>query len=96
MNEELFSYRSIETKIRELNEKVKLVGSSTLIYRAFAFSGYCLFEYGSYSLSLYYFDSALKSYYDRDHPGYYLFERRLELRVYKYVSRIFLAKGQYL
>lgn len=79
----------------ELHEVVRQVGSSTLLYRAFAFSAFCFHEYGSYSLALYYFDRTLKCFYDRD-DSYYLFEKQLELQLYKSVSRIFLAKSRYI
>jgi tetratricopeptide (TPR) repeat protein len=71
-----------------------MLGSSTLIYRAYAFSGFVFYEYGSYSLSLYYFDRAFKCFYDRD-DNYYLFEKHLEVQLYKAVTRIFLNKTRY-
>ncbi len=74
---------------------IKRLGSSTLTYRAFAFSGFVFFEYGSYSLSLYYFDRALKSFYDREGLISFGFERQLEMQLYKFVCRIFLIKGRY-
>lgn len=66
MHQEVYSYRQVEADIKDLHSYVKKLGSNTFTYRAFAFSGFVLFEYGSYSLSLYYFDRALKSFYDRD------------------------------
>jgi hypothetical protein len=65
MYEEVYSYLQIEASINNLNSIIKKLGSNTYIYRTYAFSGFVLFEYGSYSLSLYYFDRALKTFYDR-------------------------------
>jgi hypothetical protein len=56
---------------------VKRLGSATFAYRTYAFAGFVLFEYGSYSLALYYFDRALKTFYDRDTQVYYDFERQI-------------------
>ena len=94
MNEEVYSYKAIQQKMEQLHETIKMLGSNTLIYRAFAFSAFCFYEYGSYSLSLYYFDRAFKSFYDREH-NFYLFEKQLQLQLYKSVSRIFLVKTRY-
>jgi hypothetical protein len=77
MHQEVYSYRQVEADIKELHVYVKRLGSSTFTYRAFAFSGFVLLEYGSYSLSLYYFDRALKSFYDRDAAFSFDFERKL-------------------
>jgi hypothetical protein len=65
MNEEIYSYKTVEEKMENLHSALKKLGSTTLIYRAFAFSAFCFYEYGSYSLSLYYFDRAFKCLYDR-------------------------------
>ena len=74
---------------------VKKLGSSIFTYRTFAFAGFVLFEYGSYSLSLYYFDKALKSFFDRDTTMLHFFERKIELEMYKFICRIFLVKSRY-
>lgn len=71
MNEEVYSYLQIEASINTLNSTVKKLGSFTYVYRTYAFSGLVLFEYGSYSLALYYFDRALKTFYDRETQVYY-------------------------
>jgi hypothetical protein len=81
--------------MEKLHETMKMLGSNTLIYRAFAFSAFCFYEYGSYSLSLYYFDRTFKVLYDRE-DNYFLFEKQLELQLYKSVSRIFLSKSKYI
>ena len=65
MYREVYCYLQIEASINSLNMRVKQVGSSTYVYRTFAFSGLVLFEYSSYSLALYYFDRAFKTFYDR-------------------------------
>ena len=54
-----------------------MLGSNTFVYRTFAFSGIALFEYGSYSLALYYFDRALKAFHERGHTHPLPFERKL-------------------
>jgi hypothetical protein len=95
MHDEVYSYRQVEDDIKELHGLIKKLGSATLAYRAFAFSGFALYEYGSYSLALYYFDRALKSFYDRDSSTTFEFERRIELQLYKFVCRIFLVKCRY-
>lgn len=72
MNEEVYSYKTVEEKMEELLGIVKEVGSPTLLYRAFAFAGLLFLEYGSYSLSLFYFDRTFKCFYDRE-GSYYSF-----------------------
>ena len=43
MHEEVYSYKQVEYDIRELHTLIKRLGSATLTYRAFAFSGFVLF-----------------------------------------------------
>lgn len=76
-----------------MGELARASGSATLGYRVAAFAGFLLFEYGSYSLALYYLDRALKGFSERGQP-YLRSERKLELQLYKCVGRLFLAKGR--
>lgn len=43
MNEEVYSYKLVEEKMEILHETIKMLGSSTLIYRAYAFSGFVFY-----------------------------------------------------
>ena len=95
INDELYSYENVEAYLKMLHSIVKQLGSITLIYRTYAFAGLCLYEYGSYSLALYYFDRALKGYYEKETSSYKLFEKNLELIVYKFISKIFLTRFKY-
>ena len=43
MHEEVYSYKQIETDLKELHTLVKKLGSSIFTYRSFAFAAFVLF-----------------------------------------------------
>jgi hypothetical protein len=46
--------------IKNLNAILKQIGSKSIIVLGYCLSSQCFYDYGSYSLSIYYADKALK------------------------------------
>ncbi len=56
----MYSYNKIEQLLKKLNNVIKDTMSRSLVFECYTLCGLCLFIYGSYSLSIFYFDKALK------------------------------------
>lgn len=90
INENFYNYAKVEKVIKSLNENTKQLQSQSLAFYGFVVSGLVLFEYGSFSLSIFYLDKALKI---LNTHQIYSFNPLLELLVYKAISKIFMQIG---
>lgn len=87
INESFYNYKCVETKIKKLNEAVRELKSISCEFYCYTVSGLILFEYSSLSLTIFYFDKALKALAMKN---LYHFDCKLELTIYKYTAKVFL------
>ena len=87
INESFYNYKEVEVKIKKLNEAVRELKSLSCEFYCYTVSGLMLFEYSSLSLTIFYFDKALKV---LSMKNLYYFDYKLELRIYKHTAKVFL------
>ena len=57
----MYNYSKIEKQVKLINDLIKDIQSYSLSFFGFAMSGLLFFEYGNFSLTIFYFDLALKT-----------------------------------
>lgn len=77
----------MEYSIKELNKKVKELKSPSSEFLCYVISALILYEYSSLSLTIFYFDKALKTLHNKKSRS---FNYAYELLVYRYSAKVFL------
>ena len=58
----IYSYEKIEDLLKKMNAIIKKIDSNTLIFHVYTFAANMFYTYGSFSLSIFYLDKALKKF----------------------------------